>query len=73
MKGSEPFGTEEEYSGVISILMQMSAYRADASIELCHVVADQGVDMVGDAKGWLPMWVQKLGVLGLFQRTSPIL
>lgn len=55
-----------------SILM---SYRAYASIELCRLVADQGVEMVewtmattSDAKGWLPMWVQKLGIPGAISK-----
>lgn len=58
--------------GDASILM---SYRAYASIELCRLVTDQGVEMVewimattSDAKGWLPMWVQKLGVPGAISK-----
>ena len=49
-------------------LMQGSLY---ASVESCHIVADQGVEMIewtmattSDAKGSLPIWTQKLGVPG---------
>lgn len=66
--GGRIFWGEFNVDANASILM---SYRAYASIELCRLVADQGVEMVewtmattSGAKDWLLMWVQELGVPG---------